>query len=83
VAGVPAETIARCDGVLAGTSKIAGVDVAIFAQEPSYKGGSMGLKHTRRLQKLAAAAVAKKVPLVGLYESGGARVRRAGAPWRR
>ncbi len=76
--GVSAEAFAQDDGAMAGTGKVGGTEVAVFAQEPSYKGGSMGLKHTKRLEKLVAIATKKKVPIIGLYDSGGVRVQEGG-----
>jgi acetyl-CoA carboxylase alpha subunit len=76
--GVPAEAFAQYDGVVAGTARVGGVEVAIFAQEPTYKGGSMGLTHTKRLERLVSVAVERKLPLIGLYDSGGVRVQEGG-----
>jgi len=77
--GISAEAIALDDGAIAGTAKVGGTPVAIFAQEPTYKGGSMGLGHIRRLEKLVKIATEKKLPIVGLYDSGGARVQEGGS----
>ena len=76
--GVPAEAFAQYDGVVAGTARVGGVEVAVFAQEPTYKGGSMGLTHTKRLERLVSVAIEKKLPLIGLYDSGGVRVQEGG-----
>ncbi len=75
---VPPEIFARYDGVIAGIAKIRGIEAAVFAQEPSYKGGSMGLGHTKRLEKLVAVATDEKLPIVGFYDSGGVRVQEGG-----
>ncbi len=77
--GVSAEAIAQDDGVIAGTGRVGGNEVAIFAQEPSYKGGSMGLKHTKRLERLVTLATDRKLPVIGLYDSGGVRVQEGGS----
>jgi acetyl-CoA carboxylase carboxyltransferase component len=77
--GISAEAIAQDDGAIAGTARIGGIPVAVFAQEPTYKGGSMGLGHIRRLGKLVKIATDKKLPIVGLYDSGGARVQEGGS----
>lgn len=71
---LPSEAMARYDGVIAGIARVNGTEAAIFAQEPSYKGGSMGLRHTKRLEKLVALATSEKLPIIGFYDSGGARV---------
>lgn len=75
---LPPETIALDDGVIAGIARVGGADAAVFAQEPSYKGGSMGFGHTRRLEKLVAAAAESRLPIVGFYDSGGVRVQEGG-----
>lgn len=75
---LPQDTIAHDDGVIAGIAKVGGADTAVFAQEPSYKGGSMGLGHTKRLERLVEAAAESKLPIVGLYDSGGVRVQEGG-----
>jgi len=72
------EAIAGYDGVIAGVAKINGAEVAVFAQEPTYKGGSMGLGHTKRLERLVAEAVEKRIPIVGFFDSGGVRVQEGG-----
>ena len=75
---VPSEALARYDGVIAGIAKVRGTEAAVFAQEPSYKGGSMGLGHTRRLERLVAVATEEKLPIIGFYDSGGVRVQEGG-----
>jgi acetyl-CoA carboxylase carboxyltransferase component len=72
------ETLAHDDGVIAGFAKIAGVETAVFAQEPSYKGGSMGLGHTKRLEHLVSVAAERRLPILGFYDSGGVRVQEGG-----
>jgi len=75
---VSAETMSHDDGVIAGIARIWGSEVAVFAQEPTYKGGSMGLGHTRRLESLVAKAAQRSLPIVGFYDSGGVRVQEGG-----
>ena len=72
------ETLAHDDGVIAGFAKIAGVEAAVFAQEPSYKGGSMGLGHTKRLEHLVSVAAERRLPILGFFDSGGVRVQEGG-----
>ena len=72
------ETIASFDGVIAGITRVQGTEAAVFAQEPSYKGGSMGLGHTKRLERLVAVATDERLPIVGIYDSGGVRVQEGG-----
>lgn len=75
---IPPEVIAAYDGVLAGIGRIQGTEAAVFAQEPAYKGGSMGLGHTKRLERLVAAATDERLPIIGFYDSGGVRVQEGG-----
>ena len=75
---VTPETIAHYDGVIAGIGRVRGTEAAVFAQEPSYKGGSMGLGHTKRLERLVTVATDEKLPIIGLYDSGGVRVQEGG-----
>ncbi len=75
---VSAETMAHDDGLIAGIAKVWGADTAVFAQEPTYKGGSMGLGHTKRLERLVAIAAERSLPIVGFFDSGGVRVQEGG-----
>jgi acetyl-CoA carboxylase carboxyltransferase component len=75
---LPPDAFARYDGVIAGICKVRGTEAAVFAQEPSYKGGSMGLGHTKRLEKLVSVATDEKLPIIGFYDSGGVRVQEGG-----
>jgi len=77
-APLPPETLAQDDGVIAGFARIAGVEAAVFAQEPSYKGGSMGLGHTKRLEHLVSVAAERRLPILGFFDSGGVRVQEGG-----
>ena len=75
---LPPDTVAHDDGVIAGIARIGGTDAAVFAQDPTYKGGSMGLGHTKRLERLVTVAAESKLPIIGFYDSGGVRVQEGG-----
>jgi acetyl-CoA carboxylase carboxyltransferase component len=62
------------DGVVTGTGTIAGHPVAIFAQDFTVAGGSLGLMHARKITKIMDHAVKLGIPLVGINDSGGARI---------
>ena len=62
------------DGVITGTGKIYGAPVCIFAQDFTVAGGSLGLTHARKITKIMDHALKMKVPLIGINDSGGARV---------
>jgi len=75
---LPPDTLAHDDGAIAGIVRVGGAEVAVFAQEPTYKGGSMGLGHTKRLERLVSVAAESKLPIIGFYDSGGVRVQEGG-----
>jgi acetyl-CoA carboxylase carboxyltransferase component len=62
------------DGVITGTGKIYGSPLCIFAQDFTVAGGSLGLMHARKITKIMDHALKLKVPLIGINDSGGARV---------
>jgi propionyl-CoA carboxylase beta chain len=62
------------DGVVTGFGKINGRDVAIFSQDFTQLGGSLGLEHARKIARLMDKALESKVPVIGLLDSGGARI---------
>jgi methylmalonyl-CoA decarboxylase subunit alpha len=62
------------DGVVIGTGSIAGQSVCIFAQDFTVAGGSLGLMHSRKIVKIMDHALKMKVPLIGINDSGGARI---------
>jgi methylmalonyl-CoA decarboxylase subunit alpha len=62
------------DGVVTGTGKMSGHPVAVFAQDFTVAGGSLGLMHARKITKIMDHAVKLGIPLVGINDSGGARI---------
>jgi len=62
------------DGVVTGTGKMGGKPVCIYAQDFTVAGGSLGLMHARKITKIMDHAIKMKVPLIGINDSGGARV---------
>ncbi len=62
------------DGVITGTGKIFGHPVCIYAQDFTVAGGSLGLAHARKITKIMDHAVKLGVPLIGINDSGGARI---------
>ena len=70
----PEDGEAPADGVVAGHGKINGRGVCVFAQDFTVAGGSLGLSHARKICKLLDLAMEAGVPVVGLCDSGGARI---------
>jgi len=62
------------DGVVIGTGTIHGKGVAIFAQDFTVAGGSLGLMHSRKITKIMDHALKMRIPLIGINDSGGARI---------
>ncbi len=62
------------DGVITGTATIMGHPVCIYAQDFSVAGGSLGLAHARKITKIMDHAVKLGVPIIGINDSGGARI---------
>ncbi|MGA9121189.1 MAG: carboxyl transferase domain-containing protein [Bacteroidota bacterium] len=62
------------DGVITGTGTLIGRPVAVFAQDFTVAGGSLGLMHARKITKIMDHAVKMGMPLIGINDSGGARI---------
>ncbi len=62
------------DGVIIGTGTIHSRPVAIFAQDFTVAGGSLGLMHSRKITKIMDYALKMRMPLIGINDSGGARI---------
>ena len=62
------------DGVIIGSGTIYGAPVAIYAQDFTVAGGSLGLMHSRKITKIMDHALKMRIPLIGINDSGGARI---------
>ena len=62
------------DGVVTGTARVDGRQVALFAQDPTALGGSLGEVHAEKIARLLDRAGRARSPVVGLLDSGGARI---------
>ncbi len=62
------------DGVVTGFARIDGRAVALFAQDFTVLGGSLGLAHARKICKIQDMALKLGIPVIGLCDSGGARI---------
>lgn len=71
--GMQAKDLAA-DGVVIGTGKVDGRMVAIYAQDFTVVGGSLGLMHARKITKVMDYALQMRIPLIGINDSGGARI---------
>jgi acetyl-CoA carboxylase carboxyltransferase component len=62
------------DSVVTGWGRVDGRPIYVFAQDFTVLGGSVGAAHGRKVCKVMDLAVANGVPIVGLNDSGGARI---------
>ncbi len=62
------------DSVVTGWGRIEGRLVYVYAQDFTVLGGSVGLVHGRKICKIMDLALRNGAPLVGLNDSGGARI---------
>ena len=62
------------DGVVIGAGTICGKPVAIYAQDFTVAGGSLGSMHARKITKIMDYALRMRIPIIGINDSGGARI---------
>ena len=62
------------DGVVTGSGRIHGRPVFAFAQDFTVFGGSLSESYARKICKIMDLAMKTGVPLIGLNDSGGARI---------
>jgi propionyl-CoA carboxylase beta chain len=62
------------DGVVTGTGLIAGRRVCVFAQDFTVFGGSLAAMHAKKIVKIMDLAERIGCPVIGLNDSGGARI---------
>jgi len=62
------------DGVITGSGKINGRNVFLYAQDFTVFGGSLAGAHAKKICKVMDLAVENGCPIIGLSDSGGARI---------
>lgn len=62
------------DGVVTGFAKIDGRSVALFSQDFTVFGGSLSETHAEKIVKIMNMAMKMGIPVIGLNDSGGARI---------
>ncbi|WP_347451985.1 methylmalonyl-CoA decarboxylase subunit alpha [Acetoanaerobium noterae] len=65
---------APAEGVITGYGKVDGRLVYAFAQDFTVVGGSLGEMHAKKMAKIMDLAMKMGAPVVGLNDSGGARI---------
>jgi acetyl-CoA carboxylase carboxyltransferase component len=62
------------DGVVTGSGKVDGRTVHLYSQDSTVLGGSLGEYHAKKIGDIMDAAVERGTPIIGLGDSGGARI---------
>ena len=62
------------DGVITGYATVDGRTIALYSQDFLVKGGSLGEMTGKKIVKVMDFALKSGVPLIGLNDSGGARI---------
>jgi len=62
------------DGVVTGTGKIEGRTICVFSQDFTIHGGSLAEYHAKKICKIMDLAMKIGVPVIGINDSGGARI---------
>ena len=62
------------DGVVTGYGKVDGRVVYVYAQDFTVQGGALGEMHSRKICRAMDLAVRTGSPIVGMIDSGGARI---------
>ncbi len=65
------------DGVVTGTGFVDGRPVAAFSQDFTVGGGALGRMHAKKICDLMDYAVQTGMPVIGINDSGGARIQEA------
>ncbi|WP_258360380.1 acyl-CoA carboxylase subunit beta [Moorella sulfitireducens] len=68
------KTEAPGEGVVTGYGTIDGRPVAVFAQDFTVLGGSLGEMHAKKICKIQDLALKVGMPIIGINDSGGARI---------
>lgn len=62
------------DGVVTGYGTVEGRTVYVYAQDFTVQGGALGEMHSHKICRVMDLAVANGSPIIGLIDSGGARI---------
>ena len=62
------------DGVVTGSARVDGRPIYVFSQDFTVFGGSLSETHSEKICKVMDLAVKMGVPVIGLNDSGGARI---------
>ncbi|MGB9750175.1 MAG: acyl-CoA carboxylase subunit beta [Caldisericia bacterium] len=68
------KTFAPRDAIITGLATVNGRRIALYAQDFTVLGGSLGEMHALKIVKMQDLAMKLGIPIVGLNDSGGARI---------
>ena len=71
------KTVFEGDGVVTGWGLVEGRKVYVFSQDFTVLGGSLGEMHAEKICKIQDMALSTGSPVVGINDSGGARIQEA------
>ena len=69
------EVVESVCGVLVASGTIRGTEVIAFATDPAVQGGALGVEGCGAIARATDLAVRRGVPVIGIWHSGGARLR--------
>jgi len=72
--GIPADEASYGDGVVTGYGTVEGRTVYVYAQDFTVMGGALGEMHSHKICRVMDLAAANGSPIIGLIDSGGARI---------
>lgn len=67
--------VEAADGVVVGRGRIGGCEVLAFATDATIQGGALGQESCRAIAAVTDRAVVERLPVIGIWHSGGARLR--------
>ncbi len=70
----PQDSSTLGDGVVTGYGKVNGRTVYVYAQDFTVQGGALGETHSRKICRVMDLAVKTGNPIIGMIDSGGARI---------
>ena len=62
------------DGVITGFGEVNGKPVAVYSQDFTIMGGTLGEMHGKKIARIMQLAIDSKCPVIGINDSGGARI---------
>lgn len=66
-----------CDGVVTGVGWVDGRPIAAYSHDATVGGGALGQRHAKKICDLMEYALEGGMPMVGVNDSGGARIQEA------